>query len=84
MMQRSGGAETRKTSHGMKPGDVLVSRSAARADLYDITVIPDTARESHDRYEDAIEAGRQLARQLTVDGWFTSDHTHFARIARYR
>jgi hypothetical protein len=83
-MQRPGAEKTRTTSHGLVPGDVLVSQSAARADVYDITVIPGTARGSHDRYENAIEAGRQLAQQLTVNGWFTSDHTHFARIAHYR
>jgi hypothetical protein len=84
MMQKPGAEKARTTSHGMEPGDVLVSQSSARADVYDITVIPDMARESHARYEDAVEAGRQLAARLTVDGWFTSDHTHFACIARHR
>jgi len=36
------------------------------------------------RYQDAIDAGRLLARGLAVDGWFSCDHTHYVRIATYR
>jgi hypothetical protein len=69
---------------GMKAGDVLVSRPTARADVYEISVVPSLARLSDARYEDGRETGRQLARRLAVDGWFTCDHTHFVRIATYR
>ena len=68
----------------MKSGDVLVSRPTARADVYDISVVPALARMTDLRYEDGKEAGRQLARRLGVDGWFTCDHTHFMRIATFR
>jgi hypothetical protein len=71
-------------STGIQAGDVLVSRPTARADLYEISVVPSLARLSDVRYEDGWESGRQLARRLAVDGWFTSDHTHFLRIATYR
>jgi hypothetical protein len=69
---------------GMKSGDVLVSRPTARADVYDVSVVPALARMSGVRYEDGTEIGRQLAQQLAVDGWFTCDHTHVVRIAKYR
>lgn len=71
-------------SSGMKAGDVLVSRPTARADVYEISVVPSLACLTDVRYEDGRETGRQLARRLAVDGWFTSDHTHFLRIATYR
>ncbi len=64
-----------------RSGDVLVSRPTARADVYAISVVPAVAHISRVRYQDGIEAGRQLARELGVDGWFTCDHTHFVRIA---
>ena len=63
---------------------MLVSRPTARADVYDISVVPAVARMSDLRYEDGKESGRQLARRLAVDGWFTCDHTHVMRIATYR
>jgi hypothetical protein len=68
----------------MTSGDVLVSRPTARADVYDISVVPAVARMSDLRHEDGKETGRQLARRLAVDGWFTCDDTHFLRIATYR
>jgi hypothetical protein len=68
----------------MKPGDVLVSRPTARADVYDISVVPAVPRVSNVRYEDGMETGRQLARELAVDGWFTCDHTHVVPIAKHR
>jgi hypothetical protein len=68
----------------MKAGDVLVSRPTARADLYEISVVPSLAHLRDVRYEDGWETGRQLARRLAVDGWFTSDQIHFLRIATYR
>ena len=67
-----------------KSGDVLVSRPTARADVYAISVIPSKARIVAARYQDAMEKVDELARGLAVDGWYTCDHTHFARIARHR
>jgi hypothetical protein len=63
---------------------VLVSRPTARADVYDISVVPAGAHIGKVRYEDGMETGRQLARGLAVDGWFTCDHTYFLRIAKHR
>jgi hypothetical protein len=68
----------------MKSGDVLVSRPTARADVYDISVVPAAARVSSVCYEGGMETGRQLARKLAVDGWFTCDHTHVVPIAKHR
>jgi hypothetical protein len=67
-----------------KSGDVLVSRPTARADAYAISVIPTQGYIVAVRYEDAVEIGRELARGLVVDGWYTCDHTHSVRIARHR
>jgi hypothetical protein len=36
------------------------------------------------RYAEAIDAVRKLAAQRRVDGWFTCNHTHYARIAHTR
>lgn len=65
-------------------GDVLASRSTARADLYAISVVPDAARVTAKRYAEAIETVRELARDRGVDGWFTCNHTHYARVATHR
>ena len=65
-------------------GDVLASRPTARADLYVIGVVPTEAKIAAMRYHDAMETVRELARALAVDGWYTCDHTHFARIASHR
>jgi hypothetical protein len=67
-----------------QPGDVLASRPTARADIYEISVVPTKADLVAMRYDDAMERVRQLARVLSVDGWYTPDHTHFARIASHR
>jgi len=67
-----------------KSGDVLAARPTARADVYTISVIPSEARIVAGRYQDAMEKVDELARGLAVDGWYTCDHTHFARIARHR
>ena len=69
-------------SSRLKSGDVLVSRPTARADVYQVQIIPVVSHASHRSYEDGIEAGRMLARSLGVNGWFTCDHTHFMAIAR--
>lgn len=65
-------------------GDVLASRRSARADVYAISIVPAERRTVAPRYSDAIRTVRELARQLRVDGWFTGDQTHYARIASYR
>jgi hypothetical protein len=65
-------------------GDVLASRPTARADLYLISVVPSIEHTTARRYPEAIETVRTLARQRRVDGWFTCNHTHYARIAQYR
>lgn len=65
-------------------GDVLASRPRARADIYEISVVPTKADLVAMRYDDAMERVRELARVLAVDGWYTCDHTHFARISSHR
>jgi hypothetical protein len=67
-------------SSRVKSGDVLVSRPTARADVYEVCVLPAVTHAIHIRYEDGMEACRQLARSLGVDAWFTCDHTHFMPI----
>jgi hypothetical protein len=66
------------------PGDVLVSEPTARADVYSISVVPGPAQMVVERYPDAIDAVRDLARDRGVDGWYTGDQTHYAQVARYR
>jgi len=58
-------------------GDVLVSRSSARADLYEISVVPALASMKCTRYGEGMDAGRQLACRLGVGAWFTCNHSHF-------
>jgi hypothetical protein len=67
-----------------KAGDVLVSRPTARADRYDISIVPDGAHVTARRYSDAMEKVRELAHDSRVDGWFTCDHTHYTRVATFR
>ena len=67
-----------------KSGDVVVSRPTARADVYAFSVVPEEAKIVAIRYEEALQRVRELAKILAVDGWYTCDHTHFARIARHR
>jgi hypothetical protein len=65
-------------------GDVLVSRPTARADVYEISVVPEVGRVSYAGYEIGMEAGRRLAQTLAVDAWYTCDHTHMHSLGRYR
>lgn len=67
-----------------RAGDVLASGRSARADIHDITVVPAEAHTIAARYPEAIAQVRELARRLHVDGWYTSDHTHYARVAACR
>ena len=69
---------------GPTSGDVLASRRTARADRYEISVLSSEAHIVATRYQEALEKVRELARRLTVDGWYTADHTHFVRIASHR
>jgi hypothetical protein len=72
------------TGSGPVPGDVLTSERSARADVYEISIVPADSRAVVSRYSEAIETVRALAQELRVDGWFTSDQTHYARVASYR
>ena len=75
---------TAQRSSAPRPGDVLASRPTARADLYFISFVPRAAHLTAGRHQEAIHSVKELARQLGVDGWFTCNHTHYARIAHYR
>lgn len=66
------------------PGDVLTSRPTARADWYDISIVPAAAHVTARRYSEAMEKVRELARASRVDGWLSVDHTHFTRVAIHR
>jgi len=80
--QRASGMPSRRQYP--QSGDVLASRPTARADIYQISVVPTKSDLVAMRFDDAIERVRELARVLRVDGWYTCDHTHFARIASHR
>jgi hypothetical protein len=67
-----------------QPGDVLASARTARADLFLISIVPGPADVTENRHSDAVEKVRGLAHRLQVDGWFTYDHTHYARVAAFR
>jgi hypothetical protein len=69
---------------GPTTGDVLISRSTARADVFAISTVPTESHGVATRYQDAVLKGSELARGLAVDGWYTCDHTHFVRIAKHR
>jgi len=71
-------------SSGPVPGDVLISERSARADVYEISIVPADTRAVVSRYSEAIDTVRALAQELRVDGWFTSDQTHYAPVANYR
>jgi hypothetical protein len=65
-------------------GDVVASKRTARADVYTISIVPDIGDTVVRRHSEAIDQVRKLAEQLGVDGWFTCNHTHFARVATHR
>jgi hypothetical protein len=67
-----------------RDGDVLVAKRTARADVYTIGIVPGAGNTRARRHSEAIEKVQQLSAQLGVDGWFTCDHTHFARVAMHR
>ena len=65
-------------------GDVLASARTARADVYTIRIIPTTALLTATRHSAALDKVRELARALAIDGWFTCNHPHDARVANFR
>ncbi len=65
-------------------GDVLVCERSARADVFSISIIPGHSEVIVGRYPEALECVQALARTRQVDGWYTCDQTHYARIASYR
>ena len=65
-------------------GDILASERSARADVFSISVFPGDSDVTVTRYSAAIAQVQELARGRRVDGWFTNDHTHYARVASYR
>jgi hypothetical protein len=67
-----------------RSGDILASRPTARADVYAISVVPAKPKMVPMRYNDAVKRVREIARERAVDGWYTGDHTHFLKVARYR
>jgi hypothetical protein len=75
---------TRRFRSAPNDGDVLAARRTARADFYTISIVPDAGYIRAERYSEAIGKVEELAERLGVDGWFTCDHTHFARVAMHR
>ena len=66
------------------PGDVIVSERSARADMYEISLVPGGSEEVVRRYSEALERGSLMARRLGVDAWYTCDQTHYVLVARHR
>lgn len=67
-----------------RAGDVLASKRSARADVYAIRIVSGADDRRVTRHPEAIDRVRELARELRVDGWFTCNHTHYARVAHFR
>ena len=65
-------------------GDILASERSARADVFAIRIIPTDSDITVTRYSAAIERVQELARARRVDGWYTCDQTHYARVASHR
>jgi hypothetical protein len=65
-------------------GDILASERSARADVFTVSIVPTDSDVTVTRYSAAIERVQELARTRRVDGWYTADHTHYARVASYR
>ena len=72
------------TLRSPQAGDILAAERSARADVFEISTVPRDSDVTVTRYSAAIERVQELARARRVDGWFTSDHTHYARVASYR
>jgi hypothetical protein len=67
-----------------RDGDVLASGRSARTDIHEISIVPAEGHTIVARYAEAIEKVQELARGLRVDGWYTSDQTHYVRVVSYR
>jgi len=65
-------------------GDILASERSARADVYTVRIVPAEAEFTVRRYSAAIKRVQELAQMRRVDGWFTSDQTHYVRVASHR
>jgi hypothetical protein len=65
-------------------GDILARERSARADVFSISIVPADTDVIVTRYSEAIERVQELARTRRVDGWYTCDHTHYARVVSYR
>jgi hypothetical protein len=65
-------------------GDVLASKRSARADVFTICIVSGADDKRLKRYQEAIDRVLELARELRVDGWYTCNHTHYARVAECR
>ena len=65
-------------------GDILAFERSARADVYTVSIVPTGSEVTVRSYSAAIERVHAVARTRRVDGWFTGDHTHYARVASYR
>jgi hypothetical protein len=63
---------------------VLASKRSARADVFTIQIVSGADEERMRRYQEAIDRVIELARELRVDGWYTCNHTHYARVASFR
>jgi hypothetical protein len=81
-------SETTASKQYVRPvpqkGDVLASARSARADVYTISIVPAAAHLTAARHAEALEKVRELAHGLDVDGWFTCNQTHYARVASFR
>jgi hypothetical protein len=65
-------------------GDIVASERSARADVYTVTIVPADSIVIVSTYSAAIDRVAELASTRRVDGWYTSDQTHYARIAKHR
>ena len=65
-------------------GDILASERSARADVYTVSIVASDQEVTVRRYSAVIELVETLARERRVDGWFTNDQTHYARVAHHR
>jgi hypothetical protein len=63
---------------------ILVSERTARADVFAISIVPTDSDITVTRYSAPIERVQELARARRVDGWYTCDHTEYARVASSR
>jgi hypothetical protein len=65
-------------------GDILAAERRARADVYTVSIVAADSTVTLRRYSAVIELVKTLARARRVNGWFTSDQTHYARVASHR